>query len=92
MRTILIFLSLLFIFPSCSPNAPSNKNIRDMIYGLYLREATIISKEACENSDLWLVYFRYKGDIRPYGYLIEISPDGALRPFNMPIPNATCPK
>ena len=94
---LLICIALL-ILSGCSSGAPSNKDIKELIYGVYFKDAAIISKEVCEysprseNSALWLVYFIYKGDNRPYGYLIEISSDGTLSPFNMPISNATCPK
>ena len=91
------FCLLLFFLSSCSLNAPTNKDFKDMIYGIYLKDAVIIRKELCQDTDanqsisLWLVHFVYKDDNKPYGYLIEEMPDGTLTPLRIPSLNATCP-
>ena len=93
-----IFLSILtLMLASCASGVPTKKDIREMIHGIYLREAVVIKKEKCEVNestqayDLWLVKFRYKGDNAIYSYLVQQLPDNSLQPLGMPALNISCP-
>jgi hypothetical protein len=80
-HTALFALLLAAVFLSACGNsdAPSDKEATDIIYGIYLKEATIANKTKCEvtpemevegATNVWLIEYRFEGSVKTYSKTI----------------------
>ena len=79
MRKVLIsFLLIATLLTACS-GGPSNKEAKEIIYGVYLRDATIVNKSQCEitpsieeegYTNVWLIQYRFDGRSEEHGMTI----------------------
>ena len=74
---LLVFVGTLLT--SCS-GRPSKRDVETIVYGIYVREATIVEKTRCEPTDqmaedghtnVWLISYQFKDQPDVHGMLIE---------------------
>jgi hypothetical protein len=74
---LLLFVGVLLT--SCS-GGPSKRDAERIVYGIYIRETTIVGKTRCEPTDrmtedghtnVWLIRYRFKDRTDVHGMLIE---------------------
>jgi len=95
-----IFMLLLALLPGCSQDAPSNNEIKEIVYGVYFVDASILEKAACEinasmaaegHSNVWLVRFLQENSDMPNSFVITESPEGVWNLFTGSYIKGQCP-
>ncbi len=78
-RDLVLLLLVGSLLTSCS-GGPSKGDAEKIVYGIYIREATIVGKARCEPTDqmteddhtnVWLIRYRFKDQTDVHGMLIE---------------------
>lgn len=78
-RNLVLLLFVAALLTSCS-GGPSKGDAEGIVYGIYIREATIVGKTQCEPTDrmtedghtnVWLIRYRFKDQTDVHGMLIE---------------------
>ena len=78
------FLLVVVLLTACS-GGPSNEEAKEIIYGVYFKDATIVDKSQCEitpsieeegYTNVWLVRYRFDGSFEEYGMTLA-KVDGA---------------
>lgn len=98
-RPVLVMLLLtVMLLASCSSGGPSNSEVEELIYGLYVRDSSVVGKEQCElttwmeeagQTNVWLVQYRFEGQDDVGGMLLS-EIDGEWVPY---LTNqSTCPR
>ena len=81
----LVIAVCLILLAGCSSSAPSNSEIKEIVYALYFREASMLDKESCEVSDsmasaghtnVWLVKYRLASSDKPNSIAITENSTG----------------
>ncbi len=81
-KILIIFVFIGLILVGCSNGGPSNAEAREVIYGVYLREARIIKKTQCELTpkmvedgfqNVWLVLYKFEGSDKTGGMVLAES-------------------
>jgi hypothetical protein len=58
------------LLAACSGEGPSNSEAEEIIYGVYIRDASVVRKEQCElttwmeeagETNVWLVLYQFEG-------------------------------
>lgn len=82
-RDLALLLLVGSLLTSCS-GGPSKGDAEEIVYGIYIREATIVGKTRCEptdqmteddHTDLWLIRYKFKDQTDVHGMLI-VEVDG----------------
>lgn len=70
MKRTIVFISILVILlAGCSPGGPSNSQAKEVIFGVYFKDASILEKRHCEltpemeeegKTSVWLVRYKFK--------------------------------
>ena len=97
-RVLLALLVAVVVLTACSAGGPSNSEAKEMIYGLYIRDSSVVGKEQCDlttwmeeagHTNVWLVLYRFEGQDDVGGMLLSET-DGEWLPY---LTNQrTCPK
>jgi hypothetical protein len=80
-KTLVSLLLVLVLLAACggSKEGPSDKQAKEIIYGMYLRDAKIVEKKKCElaswmeqdgQTDVWLVKYQFEGSNSVSGLLL----------------------
>lgn len=79
-RTMMLLLLAGVLLAACASGGPSNKEAKEIIYGVYLRDAKIVDKTQCEltswmeedgQTNVWLVRYRFEGSDRVSGMVLS---------------------
>jgi hypothetical protein len=97
-RSIAVLLLVTLLLTACSGGGPSNSEAEEIIYGVYIRDASVVGKEQCElttwmeeagETNVWLVLYRFEGQDEVGGMLLSES-EGE---WNIYLPNVdSCPR
>ena len=85
-RLLLLLMLVSMLVVACSGGGPSNKELLEIIYGVYLQETKIQKKTQCPitewledegQTNVWLVKYQYKKSGKSYSSLFSEQPDGS---------------
>ena len=91
----ILFLTSMLLLSACSVSRPTNKEIKEIVYGIYFQDASVLSKTRCsmesETENVWLVEYRLKSSDHPAHILLaEESSGGWTQYMGSAIPGQ-CP-
>jgi len=91
----------LILLTGCSSSTPSNREIKEIVYALYFREASVLDKEACEVSEsmasaghanVWLVKYRLVSSDKPNSIAITENSTGDWEIYTGSYQKGRCPQ
>ncbi|MGD9101806.1 MAG: hypothetical protein PVF45_15090 [Anaerolineae bacterium] len=85
-KLLVSLLLLVVLLVACNGNkeGPSDKEAEEIIYGMYLKDASIVGKEKCElttwmeedgQTEVWLVEYQFEGSNDTHGFLLTKQDD-----------------
>lgn len=85
-KTLVVLLLVVVLLVACNGDkkGPSDKRAKEVLYGLYFRDAKIVKKTRCELTDrmeqdgqteVWLVEYRFEGADDEDGLLLTKEGD-----------------
>ncbi|MDF1514479.1 MAG: hypothetical protein P1S60_11785 [Anaerolineae bacterium] len=84
MRVFYLCIVAVVLLSACSWGGPTNKEVKDIVYGVYLQDASIRNKIHCpiagwleeeDHTSVWLVTYRFKGNVQDKHLLLSEQAD-----------------
>jgi hypothetical protein len=85
-KTLVLLLLVVVLLVACNGNkeGPSDKRVKEIIYGMYFIDAAIVEKTKCEltswmeedgQTEVWLVRYQFEGHNNTNGMLLTKEDD-----------------
>ena len=100
-KSFLFVLIGILLIAGCNSTSPSNKEIKEIIYGLYIRDSSVLKKVECEITDsmaveghtnVWLIGYRFDSSDKPNSLIITESQNGKWELYSFGVRMDQCPK